>query len=64
MEHLGDGRPPDITAVFNPVDDNATSKEPTGGLRIRGWKNSKTQYIGVFGQRSTALERELAAVDV
>jgi len=57
VEHLRDGRPPEITAVFNPVDDDATSKEPTGKLRVRGWKNSKTQSIGVFGLRSTALER-------
>ena len=63
VEHLRDGRPPEITAVFNPVADDATSNEPTGKLRIRGWKNAKTQHIGVFGQRSTALQREPAAVD-
>jgi hypothetical protein len=63
VEHLRDGRPPEITAVFNPVADDATSKEPTGKLRIRGWKNSKTQHFGEFGERSAALEGAPAAVD-
>ena len=56
VEHLRDGRPPEITAVFNPVSDDATTKEPTGKLRIRGWKNSKTQHFGEFGERSAVEE--------
>jgi len=63
VEHLRDGRPPEITAVFNPVADDATSKEPTGKLRIRGWKNSRTQHFGEFGERSAALDGAPAAVD-
>ena len=62
VEHLRDGRPPEITAVLNPVADDATSKEPTGKLRIRGWRNSRTQHYGEFGERSAELEGPPAGV--
>jgi hypothetical protein len=52
VEHLRDGLPPKITAVFNPVLDDAPIKEPTGKLRVRGWKSAKTQDIGQFAERT------------
>lgn len=48
VEHLRDTEPPRVTAVFNPVLDEITSKEPTGKLRVRGWKAARTQYVGEF----------------
>jgi hypothetical protein len=51
VEHLRDGQPPQVTAVFNPVTDEATSKEPTGKMRVRGWRSSRTQRVGRFEQR-------------
>jgi hypothetical protein len=52
VEHLRDEQPPRITAVFNPVLDEATAKEPTGKLRIRGWKSSAIQRVGEFTERT------------
>jgi Domain of unknown function (DUF3883) len=54
VEHVRDGRPPKITAVLNPISDPSTSKEPTGKLRIRGWKNAAVQQVGEFGERVAA----------
>jgi hypothetical protein len=58
VEHLRDGEPPKITAVFNPVLDDATSKEPTGKLRVRGWKASQTQQYGLFGERQAPSDED------
>ncbi|MBA2719825.1 MAG: DUF3883 domain-containing protein [Chloroflexi bacterium] len=52
VEHLRDGQAPMITAVFNPVLDESTSKQNTGKLRVRGWKNARMQHVGQFGERS------------
>ena len=49
IEHLADGEIPTLTAVFNPVRDGATKTEPTSGVRVRGWRASKTAFVGVFG---------------
>jgi hypothetical protein len=48
VEHLRDAKAPKVTAVFNPVLDEITLKEPTGKLRVRGWKAAKVQYVGEF----------------
>jgi hypothetical protein len=58
VEHLRDGQPPKITAVLNPVTDDATQKEPTGKLRIRGWKSATTQQIGEFGERTVSVDAD------
>lgn len=52
VEHLRDGQPPLITALFNPVLDDSTSKEPTGKLKVRGWKSTRTQRVGEFAART------------
>ena len=55
VEHLRDGTPPRITAIFNPILDNSTSKEPTGKLRVRGWKHARLKQLGQFGERPSDL---------
>jgi hypothetical protein len=52
VEHLRDGRPPIITALFNPVLDDSTAKEPTGKLKVRGWRSTRIQTVGQFAPRS------------
>ncbi len=58
VEHLKDGQPPKITAIFNPVTDEFTQKVPTGKLRIRGWRSAATRHSGEFGERTIAADAD------
>ena len=50
VEHLRDGQAPKITAIHNPVLDDATAKEPTGKVRVNGWRSSAKTDVGEFSE--------------
>lgn len=58
VDHLRDGKPPRVTAVLNPVLDGQITKQPTGKLRVRGWRSARTKYEGLFEVAAGAPDEE------
>jgi hypothetical protein len=58
VEHLRDGQPPKITAIHNPVLDEATIKDQLGKIRVRGWRSSSRKFEGKIIDRDSTGEDE------
>jgi hypothetical protein len=52
VEHLTDGKEPEVTAVFNPVLDSRLRQNPVGKMKVSGWRAATRQDRGKFKRRS------------
>jgi hypothetical protein len=52
VEHLTDGKEPEVTAVFNPVLDTRLRQNPVGKMKVSGWRAASRRDRGKFRRRS------------